>query len=228
MEKFAAEAQLSAPGRGRRNAAHARRRQGGCCTGHAFVIFERKTDGTLVSHHRSALSLVKWTPAPPPELTRVMDSGSFVFPTEAGCQIACQDMFSYLAGVYCFELPTAILDAIAKDIVSNASCGHSIPHLGCWLSYSVAPEVYTVTRIVAHGDSQAGVTYQTWAGRDSLDRCLVIEKLHINRNKLDIILVIRCCKLHWRNLKHLKIAFFQRLYGTYLYCMSYTTYRSLR
>ena len=75
-------------------------------------IWERKTDGTLVSRRSGAL---RWTPAPPPELTRVMDSFSFAVPTEAGCQIASQDMFSYMAGAYCFELPTAILDAIAKE-----------------------------------------------------------------------------------------------------------------
>ena len=75
-------------------------------------IFERKADGTLVSRRTGAL---QWTPAPPPELTRVMGRNSFVHPTEAACQIAYQDAFSYLAGVHCFELPTAMLDAIAKE-----------------------------------------------------------------------------------------------------------------
>ena len=37
-------------------------------------IFERKTDGTLASRRNGAL---RWTPAPPPELTRVMDSFTF-------------------------------------------------------------------------------------------------------------------------------------------------------
>ena len=45
----------------------------------------------------------------------MMDSGSFVYPTEAGCQIAHQDGALYFAGAYCFELPTAMLDAIAKE-----------------------------------------------------------------------------------------------------------------
>ena len=75
-------------------------------------FYERKTDGTLVSRRTGA---VYWTPAPPPELTRVMDSFTFVASTEAGCQIASKDTLSCLAGAYCFELPTAILDAIAKE-----------------------------------------------------------------------------------------------------------------
>merc|ERR1711871_1437393 len=51
-------------------------------------IYERKTDGTLVNRRSGAL---KWTPAPPPDLTRMMDACSFVFRTEAACQIAAQD-----------------------------------------------------------------------------------------------------------------------------------------
>ena len=72
--------------------------------------YERKADGTLVSRRTGSL---RWTPAPPPELTRVMDSLSFFPPTEAASQITMQDNMSYLAGVYCFELPTAILDALS-------------------------------------------------------------------------------------------------------------------
>ena len=76
-------------------------------------VFERKTDGTLVS--RRSNGALRWTPSPPPELTRVMDATSFVFPTEAGCQIASQDAYSYVAGGYCLELPTAILDVVATE-----------------------------------------------------------------------------------------------------------------
>ena len=75
------------------------------------TVYERKTDGTLVNQR----GLVKWAPAPASELTRSMDSLSFIHPTEAGCQIANQDLYICVAGGYCFELPTAILDVIAKE-----------------------------------------------------------------------------------------------------------------
>ena len=74
--------------------------------------FKRKADGTLVGRGSGT---VYWTPTPPAELTRVMDSITFARPTEAGERICNQDAWSCLAGSYCFELPTTILDVIAKE-----------------------------------------------------------------------------------------------------------------
>ena len=73
---------------------------------------KREADGTLVS---PVSGVVRWTPTPPAELTRVADNQLLAAPTEAGCQIMMQDIYSYLAGSYCFELPTAMLDVIAKE-----------------------------------------------------------------------------------------------------------------
>ena len=67
-------------------------------------IFEHKADGTLVSRRSGAL---RWTPAPPAELTRVMDSYSFAFPTEVGCQIANKDAVSNIVAAYCCLLYTS-------------------------------------------------------------------------------------------------------------------------
>ena len=75
-------------------------------------FLKRKADGTLVSRGSGT---VYWTPTPPAELTRLVDTMPLAAPTEAAVQIMQQDVFAVLAGGYCFELPTAILDVIAKE-----------------------------------------------------------------------------------------------------------------
>ena len=74
--------------------------------------YKRQADGTLVSR---GTSIVRWTPTPPAELTRSVDAQVTSAPTEAAIRIMVQDAWAVLAGGHCFELPTAILDVIAKE-----------------------------------------------------------------------------------------------------------------
>eukprot|EP01052_Picozoa_sp_SAG31_P052386 SAG31_NODE_12907_length_907_cov_1.172030_1_plen_69_part_10 len=62
------------------------------------VLTELKADGTVTDTVTSVQKgLVRWTPNPPAELTRAMDSYGFAAPTGVSWVIANHDTYVYLS-----------------------------------------------------------------------------------------------------------------------------------
>eukprot|EP01052_Picozoa_sp_SAG31_P000909 SAG31_NODE_28_length_32713_cov_39.100509_19_plen_352_part_00 len=76
------------------------------------VLTVRQPDGTVTSSNSGAL---RWTPTPPPELTRAMGEYLSAQPTAAASVIANHDVWVCMSSPYAFEMPTAIFGIIAAE-----------------------------------------------------------------------------------------------------------------
>eukprot|EP01052_Picozoa_sp_SAG31_P010755 SAG31_NODE_597_length_13674_cov_3.402947_16_plen_296_part_00 len=78
----------------------------------ALGAYEMNADGTVTNRRYGN---VKWTPNPPPELSRAMGDWSFVATSAAGAAIALHDAYVSVSKPFCSELPDAILAIIGLE-----------------------------------------------------------------------------------------------------------------